>query len=72
MKDQSWLLGAPIEELTDIPVWRKAGMHTDEAVASPTKCTLVGRSLSAIRFFPLKNQNRHLMTSAWSADFVGL
>jgi len=62
MKDQSWLLGAPIEELTDIPVWRKSGMHTDEAVASLTKCTLVGRSLSAIRFFFLKNQNRHLMT----------
>src|SRR5882762_3127306 len=62
MKDQSWLLVASLEELTDIPVCRKIGMHTDDAVASLIKCAVIGRSLSDIRFFLLKNQNRHLMT----------
>jgi len=37
MENQSWLLGAPLEELVEIAVRTEVGRHTDDAVTSSTK-----------------------------------
>src|SRR6266576_5869728 len=47
-------------------------MHTDDAVTSATKGAQVCSPLSGNAFFLLKNQYRHLMPSARSADSVEL
>src|ERR1700731_1673521 len=72
MEDQSWLLGASLEELVEIPVRREIRMHTDDAVTSATKGAQVGSPLSGNAFFLLKNQYRHLMPWARSVDSVEL
>jgi len=45
MEDESWPLGAAIEELTDVPVWGKTRMHTDDAVTPATNGAYVGSPL---------------------------
>jgi hypothetical protein len=37
MEDQSWRLGAPLEELVEIAVRGEISLHTDDAVTSATK-----------------------------------